>query len=120
MASDQTVTKNVRELSDGVVQYLRHEGRSSSMVPKVQRLLSRVSAQAHNEKTALVESSVALTPSEKKGLEQTLSKIIGHDMTVENKINPEIVGGLRIQVADWLVDTSIASQLTKLAESLTA
>jgi F0F1-type ATP synthase delta subunit len=41
-------------------------------------------------------------------------------MTVENKINPEIVGGLRIQVADWLVDTSIASQLTKLAESLTA
>jgi len=114
------LTKDARDLSDGVVSYLRRGSKVSSAVPKIQRLLTRVTAQARKEKTALVESGIALTVAEKQSLEKTLERIIGHEIAVENTVNPSVVGGLRIQVGDWVVDTTIASQLSQLAHNLMA
>ncbi len=117
--SHQLLSKDVRELSDDVVTYLKRNGRSSSVIPKVQRLFSKVTAQEKRGRTAIVESSIALAPAEKKTLEASLAKVFGHEMSVQNVVTPEALGGLRIQVGDWVVDTTIASQLSQLAMQLT-
>ena len=114
------ITKDARELSDRVVDYLRRSGRAATVVPKVQKLLTRVTEQARKEKMALVSTAIALTSDEKEALAVLLSKKLSHEVVIENVVKPEVLGGLRIQVGDWVVDTTIVSQLSQLAEQLTA
>lgn len=114
------LTRDARALSDRVVAYLRQNGHAAAVVPKVQKLLTRVTAQARKEKTAVVMTSVAMSASEKGTLTKTLEKILGHEVVVENVINAEVIGGMKIQVGDWVVDTTLASQLSGFSLQLTS
>jgi F-type H+-transporting ATPase subunit delta len=116
---DETLTKDAKNLVDGVVSYLKDDSRSKSVVPKVEKLLGKVTAQARKEKIAKVETGVPLTETEKKNLETLLTRSIGHEVTVLTVVTPEVIGGLRIQVADWIVDTTIQTQIEQMARSLT-
>lgn len=116
--TSQHLTKDARALTDGVVTYLRRRGGNDSVVPKVQRLLIRVSEQAKKEKRAIVQTGVPLNASEKSSLEAILFRLLGHEVVVENTVHPDVVGGLRIQVADWVVDTTIKNQLNELIAKL--
>lgn len=113
------LSKDARDLSDGLVMYLKKNGKASSVVPKVQKLLTRVSAQAKKDNTAIVESSVALSSSEKEAIRAAVRKVLNHDVSIDNVVTPEVIGGLRIQVGDWVVDTTVAHQLSQLAGRLT-
>jgi ATP synthase F1 delta subunit len=117
--ADQTLTKDARELSDGLITYLKKNGKVASVVPKVQKLLTRVSAQAKKDHTAVVETSVALSTAEKEAIRDALRKVLNHDVSIDNVVAPELIGGLRIQVGDWVVDTTVAHQLSQLAGRLT-
>jgi len=81
-------------------------------------MLRKVSSRAKNEHVALVSSSIELTNPEKRNLEAALTRIIGSPMTLECSVNPELLGGIRIQVADWIVDTTIASQLEMMSRAI--
>jgi len=116
---DEPLTKDAKGLVDGVVTFLRGDSRSKSVAPKVERFLGKVTAQARKEKEARVETSVALTEPEKKSIEAMLTKLIGHPVSVVSVLSPEVIGGLRIQVADWIVDTTLQTQLSEIAQSLT-
>jgi len=116
---DESLTKDAKGLVAGVVTFLRGDSRSKTVAPKVERFLGKVTAQARKEKEARVETSVALTDSEKKSIEAMLAKLIGHPVSVTSVITPDVIGGLRIQVADWIVDTTFQTQLTEIADSLT-
>jgi F-type H+-transporting ATPase subunit delta len=115
---DEPLTKDARELVEGVVTYLRDETREKSVVPKVERFLGKLTVSAKKEKVARVESSVSLTADEVKKIELTLKKHIGYDVTVKNIVTPDVIGGLRIQVADWIVDTTFQTQLSRIAATL--
>jgi F-type H+-transporting ATPase subunit delta len=116
---DEPLTKYARGLVDGVVTFLRGDSRSKSVAPKVERFLGKVTAQARKEKVARVETSVPLTEAEVQSIEAMLAKLIGHPVAVTSVISPEVIGGLRIQVADWIVDTTVQTQLAEMANSLT-
>jgi F-type H+-transporting ATPase subunit delta len=116
---DEPLTKDARGIVDGVVTYLKGDSRASSMAPKVERFLGKVTAQARKEKIARVETSVALTEQEQTSIETMLKMLIGHPVTITSVISPEVIGGLRIQVADWIVDTTLQTQLAEIADSLT-
>ncbi len=115
---DTTLTKDERGLVDGVVSYLRHEGRSKTMVPKVQAFLGKVTSRAKKEKIAKIESSVSLTTEEKEGLAKALFHHLGHEVELDCVVKPEIVAGFRIQVADWVVDATLTSKLEQMATVL--
>jgi len=116
---DEPLTKDAKGLVEGVVTYLRGDARAKTVAPKVERFLGKVTAQARKEKEARVETSVALTDGETKSIEAMLVKLIGHPVSVTSIISPELIGGLRIQVADWIVDTTFQTQLAEIAASLT-
>jgi F-type H+-transporting ATPase subunit delta len=115
---DEPLTKDAQGLVDGVVTYLKGDSRSKSMAPKVERFLGKVTAQARKEKVARVETSVVLTVEETKSIDVMLTKLIGHPVSITSVLSPEVIGGLRIQVADWIVDTTIQTQLIEMAQSL--
>lgn len=115
----KTMTKDARGFVQGVVEYLRKEGKDSHSVPKVQSLLYKVTESAKRQKQASVESVVKLTLSEQQALTRVLSRIMGHEVSIECRINTSLIAGIRIQMADWIVDTSFKSQLTEMVDLLT-
>ena len=56
--------------------------------------------------------------SEKEAVTKMLERILGHEVECKFTVHEELVGGMKIQVADWVVDTSLSSQLASMSESL--
>ena len=69
---------------------------------------------------AEVTSAVELSDQEKDALRQSLVKQFGGDLAFTFSVDPALMGGLRVRVGDSLIDTSVASRLTALRESLTS
>lgn len=67
---------------------------------------------------AKVESVVSLEEDEIKELEAKLNKLTGKTVTVKNVINPEIVGGLIVNVGDKIIDGSVRNKLENLKNDL--
>lgn len=68
---------------------------------------------------AEVTSAVPLSDQEQESLRNALRKQFGGDLTFHFAVDPALMGGLRVRVGDRLMDTSVASRLTALRESLT-
>ncbi len=88
-------------------------------VPKVQSLLHKVTTSARRERQATVWSAVKLTPTEQESIAHALSHIVGHEVSLDCRINTDLIAGLRIQMADWVVDTSFSGQIKQMADILT-
>ncbi len=69
---------------------------------------------------AEITSAVELAPEEQEKLRQSLSAEHGEELIFNFNVNPALMGGLRVRVGDRLIDTSVASRLSALRESLTA
>lgn len=70
------------------------------------------------KKQVTVESAVALDESASAAVEASLRKQYGPDLNFEFKINPELLGGMRVRVGNDLFDGSVKARLTRLQESL--
>ena len=60
-----------------------------------------------------VESAIALSESDKQALLSTL-KAKPHTGEIQFKVNPELIGGLKITYGDQVMDTSIQGKLKKV------
>lgn len=112
------LSKDGKQFVEGIVTYLRRDGKKVSVVPKVQTLLSKISTQAKEGTVAYVESPVPLTAEEKRDVEMAIARAAGHDMSVSVRINKELIAGLRIKIADLVIDTSYVSRLSEMAALL--
>ena len=115
-----SLTRDARFFVDGVTKYLRGSGGAGAMLPKVTAVLHKITTSQRAGKVAKVESSVTLTSKEKSDISRFLSRLLSREVTLQCTINKDLIGGLRIGVGDWIVDTSIATQLSSLQEMLSA
>ncbi len=67
---------------------------------------------------AEVTSAVALSDEEQTQLRRALAARHGESLTFAFYVDPSLLGGLRVRVGDSLVDTSVASRLQSMRESL--
>jgi F-type H+-transporting ATPase subunit delta len=111
----KALNKDTRGFVSGILEYLRHEGKGMHAVPKVQNLLHKVTTNAKKEKQAVVWSAVKLTAAEEQAIAHALSHIVGHEVSLDCRINTDLIAGLRIQMADWVVDTSFRDQIAQMA-----
>ncbi len=65
-------------------------------------------------------SAVPLDLEQSDLIKKYLEKMLGQTIRLEQKIQPEIVGGFVVRVQDMVIDSSIRLQLNKLREKLTA
>jgi len=110
--------KDARGFVDGIVDYLKTDGKRTNALPKVQNLLMKVSDRAAKEKTATVKSVVMLSGEEKNKLEKILGKFMHHPITVTNEIDTSLIGGMRIEIADFIIDTSYKGKLEGMTKVL--
>ncbi|MBU1131967.1 ATP synthase F1 subunit delta [Patescibacteria group bacterium] len=94
---------------------------------KDQQLLHLDSIIAHAKKInfehdgiheALVESAIALTPTQEKALVKVIKEKIDKQIVLRNIINPGLIGGLKVTVGDTELDCSIRGKLERLKRQI--
>ena len=65
----------------------------------------------HKRMEITAVSSLELTENENSKLKQTLAKITGKIVTVINKVDPSIIGGLIVKIENKVYDNSIKGHL---------
>lgn len=88
---------------------------------RVRQLLSRATrlvADQRGRVVATVHSAVPLGAAQVERLATTLSQRYGTTVSINTVVDPSIVGGLRVQVADDVIDASVSSRLADLRQRL--
>ncbi|MBM7169726.1 F0F1 ATP synthase subunit delta [Streptomyces sp. G44] len=73
--------------------------------------LSKLAADRRNRMVAVVTSAVPLTDQQKQRLGAALVKVYGRQMHLNLDVDPEILGGIRVQVGDEVINGSIADRI---------
>jgi F-type H+-transporting ATPase subunit delta len=74
----------------------------------------RLVAEHRDEVTARVTTAGALTPAQESDLARALKAALGGNVNVETAVDRNILGGLVVRVGSRMVDTSIATKLSKI------
>lgn len=82
------------------------------MLNQFQRLVALEIA----KRTATVESAVEPPAEMKQDITRRLADIYGEGLTVQFKLNPGLIGGLRVRVGSDVFDGSIDHRLGRLAQ----
>ncbi|GHE54492.1 ATP synthase subunit delta [Streptomyces longispororuber] len=73
--------------------------------------LSKLAADRRERMVAVVTSAVPLSDRQKQRLGAALAKIYGRQMHLNLDVAPEVVGGIRVQVGDEVINGSIADRI---------
>ncbi len=69
---------------------------------------------------ATVTTAVELTATDRDRVEEELSKRLGKEIRMQVVVDPRILGGLKLQYGDRLVDASVSTRLQQLRRRLAA
>ncbi|WP_166865245.1 MULTISPECIES: F0F1 ATP synthase subunit delta [unclassified Salinibacterium] len=101
---------------EGTVAIMRHLVQSPRG-RRIGQLVSRAAdivASANGALVATVTAAAPLSATQLAALEKTLSGRYGQTLRVNLNIDPTIVGGLRVQIGDDVIDGTVASRLADL------
>ena len=89
------------------------------LIDEIVQALGRViSEEAGGPVKAIITSAVELTEEEREEIEKKLIESFGPNLEFIFQVDPEILGGLVIQVGDKLVDDSVRGRLNALRQKL--
>jgi len=78
----------------------------------------RLVADQRGSTVATVVSAAPLSDAQVERLRAALSARYGTEISVNTRIDPHVVGGLRVQIADDVIDASISTRLADLRQRL--
>jgi F-type H+-transporting ATPase subunit delta len=84
-----------------------HAGHADAAIERLSDLASRRRGQS----TARVTTAVALTAAQEQRLADVLGRLYGRTVGLQVTVDPDILGGLVVQVGDEVIDGSIAHRL---------
>jgi F-type H+-transporting ATPase subunit delta len=96
---------------------LAANGRVAAL-PAVITAYERLSADARGAVSAQVTTALPLTAAQSKGVAQALRQALGKDPEIETRVDPAILGGIKVRVGSRLFDASLRSKLDSLKFAL--
>jgi len=79
----------------------------------------QLAAEAQGSAEATVFSTRALTDAEKDEISSSFGKLVGKEkLSITNVIDPSILGGVRVQIGNYIFDNTVASKLANLKRTL--
>ncbi|WP_030420955.1 F0F1 ATP synthase subunit delta [Streptomyces sp. SCSIO 75703] len=80
--------------------------------------LGKLAADRRNRLVAVVTSAVPLSDGQKQRLGAALAKLYGRPMHLNLDVDPGVVGGIRVQVGDEVINGSLADRLDDAARRM--
>jgi F-type H+-transporting ATPase subunit delta len=78
----------------------------------------RLADEAAGKIHALVTSAVELSAEERREIADRLSKRLGAEVSLQSVVDRRIIGGVKVQYGDHLIDASVATRLQQLRRRL--
>ncbi|MCV6591378.1 MAG: F0F1 ATP synthase subunit delta [Silicimonas sp.] len=88
------------------------------VVPQLIAALRDLIAEEKGEVTADVRAATALSADQEKKLAATLKSSVGKDVKMNVTVDESLIGGLVVKVGSKMIDTSIASKLAALQNTM--
>jgi F-type H+-transporting ATPase subunit delta len=109
-----------RGLSPYIVNFIKllMEKERQSILPGVPSAFKKMLELKAKRKQAIVTTVVPLPAFEKELLEKKLRELIKEDIILENRVEPEILGGLKVQIGHTMVDGTLSRKLEELGKRL--
>jgi F-type H+-transporting ATPase subunit delta len=89
-------------------------------VAAIEEEFERLADEAAGRVRATVTTAVELTAGDRDRVEEELSKRLGKEIRMRTVVDPRILGGLKLQYGDRLVDASVSTRLQQLRRRLAA
>ncbi|WP_345752419.1 F0F1 ATP synthase subunit delta [Microbacterium rhizophilus] len=105
------------EATELVVSSLVQQPRGRRVRGILSRAIRIVAAQ-RGRTVATVTTATPLTAAQTERLATALSRSYGGQVTISTVVDPSVVGGVRVQIADDVIDGSIASRLANVRQQL--
>lgn len=96
---------------------LAEKGRLVAL-PDIAKMFNKLADEKMGVVRAEVVSSVSVTDGQLTRLKASLAQLTGKTIQIETRVDEALIGGLQIHVDGKVYDTSIATQLQKLRESI--
>jgi F-type H+-transporting ATPase subunit delta len=92
--------------------------RRASALPAVIAAFHKLSAAHRGVVAAEVVTAVKLTAAQAKGVKAALAQALGKEPEITTRVDPSILGGLKVKVGSRLFDASLRSKLDSLKFAL--
>ena len=89
-----------------------------SALPAITIAFEAMAAARRGAVAAEVTTAVALTPAQSKGVAAALRQSLGQEPELTTRVDPSILGGLKVRVGSRLFDASLRSKLDSLKFAL--
>jgi len=97
---------------------LRGSNGRASALSAVIASFEALSAKARGAVAAEVVTAVPLTDAQAKGVAAALRQALGRDPEISTRVDPAILGGIRVKVGSRLFDASLKSKLDQMKFAL--
>lgn len=92
--------------------------RRAAALPAMITAFQALSAAYRGVVSAQVTTAITLTDAQAKGLQAALRQALGKDPEIETRVDPSILGGVKVRVGSRLYDASLKSKLDSLKFAL--
>jgi len=110
---EKLLTGKASEQAVAIVRHIVQAPRGRRFGASIQRAAAIVADQA-GMSVATVTSAVPIAAAQLARLEKGLAASYGRELRINQVVDPDIIGGLRVQVGDGIIDGSVASRLVEL------
>ncbi|SDQ73531.1 F0F1 ATP synthase subunit delta [Quadrisphaera sp. DSM 44207] len=113
-----------RLLAGRALEQTRALVRQAVVAPRGRRLeaalqdVLELAARRRQRLVAVVTAASPLTPSQQQRLAAALGRVYGRGVLVEVDVDPEVLGGVRVQVGDEVLDATVVSRLAEARRRL--
>ncbi|MCC7006491.1 MAG: F0F1 ATP synthase subunit delta [Ottowia sp.] len=96
------------------------ENRRFAAMPEILAQFVTLRDAENNARHAEISSVYPIEPAQLAEIVAALEKRFGRSLHTTVKINPDLIGGLRVQVGDEVLDASVRARLADMQHALTA
>ncbi|MBI4035047.1 MAG: ATP synthase F1 subunit delta [Candidatus Chisholmbacteria bacterium] len=107
----------VDAITRGFIKYLDKTGQID-LLPELARRHLRESRIKFDPHLAKVQTTIPLTPIQRRQLEDILSQTFHRPIKVKASLRPDLIGGMFIRIGDKVIDLSLKTKLDALQDSL--
>ena len=118
-ALDSTFRGKIPDILLAILRMMVSRGHVSALTGMA-RAYDELARGYRGESIALVTSAVPLKEAETVALRAKLEKKLGRMVTLRCQVNPDLIGGIRVEVDGRIIDGSIRNKLEEIKEVMNA
>lgn len=106
-----------KQLADVVIDFLTEKNKEN-ILPEIVQELKEVSREISADQEIRITTAIKLENNEKDKLQKFFDGIIEKKQPIKNIVDTGVLGGIRLEWGDWMIDMTLKSRLNQLKKTL--